>query len=305
MEMLNPRVDFAFKKLFGSEGNKDILKALINAIVSTEDQVADIVLLNPYNGKDYPNDKISILDIKAMDKCGRYYNIEMQITDQVYYNQRALYYWAKLYSSQLQSGDIFKDLKKTISINILNFNYFEQEPNYHTVFKVLNVGLGSHRSYFDDLELHFIELNKIDEDLNHIKTALDRWVNFLRKAHRYDLEHLPPELTQEPAIQKAFTTLAHLYMNTEEREIYEARLKWLRDEAAALEKRGQKSFNAGFPEGIQQGIERSIERGIEQGKVEQKLAIAKNLLLLGELSVEAIAQVTGFTTAEIAKFKEL
>jgi predicted transposase/invertase (TIGR01784 family) len=86
MSVLNPRVDFAFKKLFGSEENKDILISFINAVVSKEDQVIDVALLNPYNNKEHQFDKLSILDIKATDEKGRQYNIEMQITDQVYYN---------------------------------------------------------------------------------------------------------------------------------------------------------------------------------------------------------------------------
>src|SRR5580658_301867 len=114
MTVLNPRVDFAFKKLFGSADNKDLLISFINAVVSKENQIVDLTLLNPYNHKDYPADKLSILDIKATDEQGRQYNIEMQITDQVYYNQRVLYYWSKLYASQLQQGDAFPELKKTI-----------------------------------------------------------------------------------------------------------------------------------------------------------------------------------------------
>ncbi len=234
MLLINPRVDFAFKKLFGAEENKDILINFINAIVSKDDRVADIVLLNPYNNKEHSSDKLSILDIKATDEKGRRYNIEMQITDQVYYNQRALYYWSKLYSSQLQSGNAFNDLKKTISISILNFDCFDKEPDYHNVFKILNIR--SHESYFEDLELHFIELNKFNAELSHIKTALDRWANFLKRANYYSSETLPKELSVEPAIKKAFESLEQLSMNAEEVEIYEARLKWLRDEAGAIEK---------------------------------------------------------------------
>ena len=138
MSTLNPRVDFAFKKLFGTEENKEILISFINAVVSEEDRVADVVLLNPYNHKEYRADKLSILDIKATDEKGRHYNIEMQITDQMFYNQRALYYWSKLYTSQLKQGDSFDALRKTIGINILNFNYFDDEPGYHNVFKLLH-----------------------------------------------------------------------------------------------------------------------------------------------------------------------
>jgi predicted transposase/invertase (TIGR01784 family) len=280
MSVLNPRVDFAFKKLFGSEENKDILISFINAVVSKEDQVIDIVLLNPYNNKEHQLDRLSILDIKATDEKGRQYNIEMQITDQVYYNQRALYYWSRLYTSQLQEGDAFGDLKKTISINVLNFDYFNEESNYHNVFKILHAE--SHKSYFEDLELHFIELHKFDDEVSHIKTTLDRWAKFLKKAHHYDKATFPDELRIEPAIEKAFFSLNTLSLDKEEREIYEARLKWLRDEDAALQKAHDK--------GIEQGIEQGIER------------IAINMLQDNE-PLDKISRFTGLSEDVIIKLK--
>lgn len=289
MLILNPRVDFAFKKLFGTEENKDILISFINAVVSKDDQVADVVLLNPYNNKEHRSDKLSILDIKATDEHGRQYNIEMQLTDQVHYNQRALYYWSKLYTSQLQEGDAFSDLKKTISINILNFNYFDAEPSYHNVFKILHAE--SHKSYFEDLELHFIELNKFDDNLANIKTTLDRWANFLKKASSYDKETFPPELKSEPAIVKAFLSLSTLSFNKEEREIYEARLKWLRDEDAAL----QKAHETGQIEGIQQGI--------QQGIHQEKQAIAVKQLKRG-VNIAIIMEDTGLSREEVIKIQQ-
>ena len=72
---INPRVDFAFKKLFGSEENKDLLISLINAIVSEEDQVVEVELKNPFNLADYRADKISMLDIKAKAENGRWFNV--------------------------------------------------------------------------------------------------------------------------------------------------------------------------------------------------------------------------------------
>jgi len=284
MSVLNPRVDFAFKKLFGSEENKDILISFINAVVSKEDQVIDVILLNPYNNKEHQSDRLSILDIKATDEKGRQYNIEMQITDQVYYNQRALYYWSRLYTSQLQEGDAFVDLKKTISINVLNFDYFDEEPTYHNVFKVLHAE--SHKSYFEDLELHFIELHKFDDEVSHIKTTLDRWVKFLKKAHHYDKATFPAELKVEPAIEKAFFSLNTLSLDKEEREIYEARLKWLRDEDAALQKAHEK--------GIEQGIEQGWQKGMRD--------MAKKQLKRG-VSVDIVVEDTGLTYEEVETIK--
>ena len=92
MEKISPRVDLAFKKIFGVEENKDLLISLINSIVGQDDQVEDITLLNPYNPKNFRQDKLSILDIKAKGIDGKRFNIEIQISDEADYDKRALYY---------------------------------------------------------------------------------------------------------------------------------------------------------------------------------------------------------------------
>jgi predicted transposase/invertase (TIGR01784 family) len=78
MEKISPRVDLAFKKIFGVEENKDLLISLINSIVGQDDQVSDITLLNPYNPKNFRQDKLSILDVKATNQEGKRFNIEIQ-----------------------------------------------------------------------------------------------------------------------------------------------------------------------------------------------------------------------------------
>jgi predicted transposase/invertase (TIGR01784 family) len=127
MARLNPRVDLAFKKIFGVEENKDLLISLINSIVSDEDQVADLTLLNPYNPQSFKKDKLSILDIKAKGVDGTLFNIEVQITDEADYSKRALYYWAKLYTGQLKESEEYGKLNKTIGIHILNFISFNDK----------------------------------------------------------------------------------------------------------------------------------------------------------------------------------
>ena len=139
---LNPRVDFVFKKLFGSEEHADLLISLINSIVSAQDQVVRIEIKNPYNEKSFARDKFSVLDIKAQDEKGRWYNIEMQITDQEYYDKRSLYYWSRVYNAQLQEGMNYDKLTKTIGINILNFNCLADE-DCHNTFRLLNVKTGT------------------------------------------------------------------------------------------------------------------------------------------------------------------
>ena len=132
-EKINPRVDLAFKKIFGTEGNKDLLISLINSIVGEEDQVVDVTLLNPYNQKNFKNDKLSILDIKAEGSNGKKFNIEIQITDEADYDKRALYYWAKLYTDQLKESEDYSTLEKVIGIHILNFTSIPKAQKYHPI----------------------------------------------------------------------------------------------------------------------------------------------------------------------------
>ena len=86
-----------------------------------EDKIAEVTLLNPYNPKNFRQDKLSILDIKARGEGGKRYNIEIQISDEADYDKRALYYWAKLYTEQLKVAEDYSTLSKAIGIHILNF----------------------------------------------------------------------------------------------------------------------------------------------------------------------------------------
>lgn len=286
---INPCVDFAFKKLFGDENNKDILISFLNSVLSEANQVVEVTLLNPMNHRVHFYDHASILDVKATDEKGRLYNIEMQVSRQAYFNQRVLYYWSKLYTSQLRKSSPFNDLNKTICINVLNFTYFNHEPHYHNKFKVLSET--SQRSYFDDFELHFIELTKFDDDLTHIKTALDRWVTFLNKANYYDRDTIPVELDQEPAIHKAFKTLNEISLTEAERELYENSLKLLRDERAVMSTARE------------EGLEEGLEKGLEKGRLEEKCEIARQMLS-AHVDEAAILKFTGLSQSELDQLKQ-
>ena len=157
MANISPRVDIAFKKIFGVDENKDLLIALINAIVSAEDRVAEVTLLNPYNPKNFANDKLSILDIKAEGENGKRYNIEIQISDEANYDKRALYYWAKMYTEQLKSAEDYGNLSKAIGIHMNNASFRKQRGN----------GLYAKLSCFLHHKIHFFtfrdNLSQMDE----------------------------------------------------------------------------------------------------------------------------------------------
>ena len=283
MERITPRVDLAFKKIFGVEENKDLLISLINSIVSKEDQVVDVTLLNPYNPKNFKNDKLSILDIKATGETGKRFNIEIQITDEADYDKRALYYWAKLYTEQLQVAQDYSTLNKAIGIHILNFTSIPDVQKYHNVFHIVEKDSGV--LYFKDLELHTIELNKFTNNPNEqlpdilkkVKNSLDIWIAFLTRNDLLNKDNLPIELNND-TLKKALNVLDVMNFTKEERDAYEDHLKWLRIEANTLKKH-----------------EAQAEA---RGKAKEKIAMAKEMLIDGE-PIEKIIKYTKLTKEQI------
>ena len=283
---INPRIDIAFKKIFGTESNKDLLISLINSIVGKEDQVVGVTLLNPYNQKNFKGDKLSILDIKAEGSNGKKFNIEIQITDEADYDKRALYYWAKLYTDQIKESEGFTKLEKVIGIHILNFISILESQKYHNAFHVTEKETGLHS--FKELELHTIELKKFTDRLKEfenigskIKTALDLWTAFLTRNDLLSTAKLPQFLNDVP-VKKAIEVLNVMNFTVEERETYENRLKFLRIEASGLKKARQEGHQEGFKEG--------------------QLKSACNMLKRN-YPIEEIIENTGLTEEEVKNLK--
>ena len=264
-----------------------MLISLINSIVSEEDQVSTITLLNPYNPKHFKSAKLSILDVKATNSEGKRFNIEIQISDEADYDKRALYYWAKIYTEQLKVAEDYSQLSKAISIHILNFTSIPQVEKYHNIFHITEKDSGI--LYFKDLELHTIELKKFSNNSKEgltdivakVKTALDMWSAFLTRNDLLVEDNLPVELNN-PDLKKAINVLNVMNFTDEERDAYEDHLKWLRIEANTLKKYEQK----GREEGKQEGREEIVLSMLEQ-KIDESV----------------IKLITGFSQEEINKLK--
>lgn len=286
MCLLNPKVDLAFKKLFGSEENKDLLKSLLNAILPPHEQLTELELKNPYNLTDYIDGKLSILDIKAVDEKGKWYDIEMQVEPLRHYGQKALYYWGKVFTGQIDSGELYSKLHKTIVISILDFIYFPHDERHHRIFSLRDIETYEICKGLDYMDLHFIELKKFKKELKEIKTTLDRWVTFLNNAYKYEKNKIPEELAADKEVQKAIEKLDLMYLDKKEREYYEAAQKTMRDSAEAL-------LTA-----KEEGREAGREEGREAGEKAKAVEMAKRLKKENE-PVEKISTYTGLSKEEI------
>lgn len=286
MYRLKAKNDFIFQRIFGRQENKEILISFLNAVLMLENgsRLTDIEIIeNTRLSKDRPYDKLGILDIRAQTLEGIQINIEIQIINQYNMDKRTLFYWSKLYTEQLNEGQAFNELKKTITINILDFEYIKVE-NYHSVFHLWE---DSNKDYklTDVLEIRFIELPKFRKIQPDMSKPLDRWLLFLEDSPK---EVLDMAIKAEPAIEKAQKVLEYLGTNEEIRRYYELREKAIHDEITRI--------TGAREEGIKEGIKEGIE--------EQKLESAKKMIQDG-IDDNLIEKYTGISKSEIESLKKM
>ena len=135
---IDPKNDYAFKCVFGSERHARVLIHMLNAVLKPppERRVDSVVILNPITEPVVLDEKLSILDIKARDQSGRQFNVEMQMAAHPGLRGRFLYYWAKLYGSQLQSGEEYETLEPVVSICFLDGLLFPETDEFHLPFRL-------------------------------------------------------------------------------------------------------------------------------------------------------------------------
>lgn len=290
--LMKPSMDFVFKRLFGAEESKDSLISLLNAIIESDSPIKDVELKNTDLEKEHLGDKFCRLDIKAKTDKGELINIEIQVRDEYNMVQRTLYYWSKIYSDQLGAAENYKDLARTVCINILNFKLLDND-RYHNAYRLKEIT--TNEELTDIEEIHFIELPKSkginSEEVDNID-SLVKWIEFIKEPESEAVRIL--ELTDE-SIRKAKNQLYKLSLDKKTIEQYRIREKAMYDEISALENSREK----GLQEGVKIGKEEGRKEGLKEGELNAKKKLAKSLLDV--LDIETIAKKTGLTEEEIRK----
>lgn len=268
--LLNPKIDFVFKKIFGSEEHPGVLIAFLNAVLKTKVPIVDVEIKNTDIEKAHIEDKFSRLDVKAKTSNKEIINIEIQLKNEYNMIQRSLYYWSKLYEEQLGDGDRYDKLCRTVCINILDFKYLKND-RFHNGYRLKEIE--TNEELTDIQEIHFIEIPKLKK-LNseeEVVDMLEAWIEFLRDPESEVVRKL--EMTNKE-IREAKDTLYKLSRNEKERELYFLREKYIKDEISAL-------ANA-------------EEKGIQKEKIETVLRLNS----IG-LDVSQIAVGAGITVEEV------
>ncbi|OON96430.1 MAG: hypothetical protein ATN32_06415, partial [Candidatus Epulonipiscium fishelsonii] len=250
--LLSPKVDFVFKKIFGSEDSEIILISFLNAILKTTN-IKKVNIKNINAEKNYITDKFSRIEVQAITKDEDLINIEIQLMryyNKYYMNEQSLYYWSKMYESQLSESEHYDKLNKTICINLLDFTFLKSDNFYHC-YKMKEV---TTNEVLTDLEeIYFIEIPKSKEPEGE-DDLLEIWLEFLKNP---DGEIITMLEMKNEIIRKALGKLSDISKKEQYIEIYYKRLKTLRDEKNALETAELK----GKIEGIMEGKKEAKKEG--------------------------------------------
>ena len=280
VKTLSPKLDVVFQALFGEVGNESITKGFLETILGRKIDSIDLSR-NPILRREFKDEKLGVLDIIAKLDENEICNIELQIVDKKNIIERILYYWSRLYSRQIKSGEDYKILQKAIVILITDFKIENlEELDYHSRWKIMEDKQGKKIILTQKLEIDIIELPKIIGKEKEQDNLLD-WLYFLENPKS---ERVTKKMKENENLKEAVKKLDNLSEDERMQRIADLRQKAIMDEKAIYEK----------------GLEVGIEKGIMEGSQKEKIEIAKKMLEL-KIDKETIAEATGLTEQEIEK----
>jgi len=274
---IDPKVDFAFKLVFGSPDHTRITIHFLNAVLNLTQPITSVKILNPIQGKDRADDKLVVLDILAADAAGRRYNIEMQTTLPTDLPKRLTYYNCLNFVRQLSEGDPYFELRPAISICVLDRVLFAEASEFHLSFRLR---CDQRELIFgNDLVFHTLELPKFQPGRHNTKVLgpLEKWLYFLNHAEDLEADELTDQLIDEE-YREAARILEMISKSPDDRQFYEARMKFLHDEEARLIAAHEEGRKEGMERGMEQGLEQGMEQGAAKGSVAGKIQVLQSLL---------------------------
>ena len=283
---VNFYTDFAFKKLFGTEMNKDLLISFLNALLQGREVVLDVNYLNTEHLGTQEYDRRAVFDVYCKSDKGEVFLVEMQKGEQQFFKDRSIYYSTFAIREQAPRGEWNYELKGVYTIGILNFCFDkEREGNYYHEVKLMDTA--TKEVFYDKLVFIYLEMPKFTKQENELESLFDKWLYVIRNLAAL-MER--PRVLQEKVFAHLFEAAEIAKFSRVERYEYEESLKAYRDwfsVMATAELRGE-----------ERGKEKGLKEGLEKGRIEERLRNARGLKARG-VDAEIIAQVTGLSVDDI------
>ena len=299
---LDLTLDSVFKQFFKQNENLclDILKQFIPPLYNQK--ITHLSYIDSSLSSDRNKDKKSILDILVQINGREKINIEMQCTDKKNFTERILFYWSKLFSGQLKSGNLYEKLCPTYSLIFTNYTLFKDLKDYSSAFS-LRCDEDRGVVFSPYLRIVVVELCKFKESLEKVERGeLDRkglWSYFIKNCSSMTKRELESLSSRDEVMDTAVKEIIRMSREESLEALAEAEEKARRDRHAEIEYGFDKGVEKGIQRGIKQGIKQGFDRGISQNTQE----IALRMIHKGS-DLVFISEVTGLSLDQLSKLKK-
>ncbi len=270
-KFVNPFTDFGFKKLFGSEPNKDLLIDFLNELLKTKEKIKDLTYKKTEHLGSADTDRKAIFDLYCENEHGERFIVELQKVKQQFFKDRSLYYATFPIQEQAQKGDWNYELKTVYCVGILDFVFDDQDKDKLVVDEVKLVSVKTNKVFNDKFTFVYVQMPNFTKIEDELENHLDKWFFLLKNLHKFD--KIPSKL-QEKIFKKAFKIAEIAKYSAEERQKYIDSLKHYLD------------------------LKNSFDTAKLDGKNESLIKVAKKMINKGETN-EKIVEYTELTNEQI------
>ena len=267
---VNPYTDFGFKKLFGTEINKDLLISFINSLLHGREVVKDLTYLNTEHLGTSEADRRAVFDVYCENEKGEKILVEMQRGEQQFFKDRTLFYTTFPIREQQVIKDWDYQLKSIYIIGILNFTFDKDNDDYYH-HEVQLLDNQTKEVFYDKLTFIYLEMPKFNKTEDELNGMFEKWLFVLRNLSRL-MER--PKALQERVFTKLFEAAEIAKFTKTEYDNYEESLKVYRDWKNTID------------------TEKKISRD------ERTIEIARKMKLM-KYSINEIMTITDLTEEEI------
>jgi predicted transposase/invertase (TIGR01784 family) len=274
--------DFGFKRIFGTEPNRDLLIAFLNEVFKGRKQIVDLV----YNKTEYNGDTIheggAIFDLLCTGTAGERFIIEVQRSKQDNFKQRALFYTSRLISEQAPKGNRREwdyHISEVYLVALLENTSLDGGVINEYLHDICLCNRSTGEIFYEDLGYTFIELSRFVKTETELRSELDNWLFVLKNMSRID--KIPLYLSK-PIFEKLFNIAAYSNLTKEEKTMYDSNLKRKWDNKNVLDYAKKEGRIEGIKEGVLEGVKQTAKKMKLKGVAPEFIAD------MTELSIEEI-----------------
>jgi len=284
---INPFTDFGFKKLFGSEPNKDLLIDFLNELIKERGRIQTLTYLKAEQLGLSEAERRAVFDLYCESETGEKFIVELQKAKQKYFKDRSVFYSTFPIREQAQRGEWDFQLNAVYTVGILDFVFDEDKdsPDYfHHHVQLMETR--RKKVFFDKLTYIYLEMPKFTKTEDELQTHFDKWLFIIKNL---PLLQERPRRIQERVFQRLFEAAEIARFDPSERAAYEESIKIYRD----------------LKNVIDTGREEGWEEGLVQGREEGRLEAAKQMAQQMKTAGEPLAKIVAYTGLPAEDIREL